>query len=190
MYSGAERDDTYAFHAGGRMTRVEAMASALRAAVGALWKRHPGRWRVCSHRAADPAPLVASAGTSLGPFTVAVASGNQQKVDAARAAVATALGVPLDAIAARGVSVESGVPGQPVGDETPTGARNRLAAIRDRDSEPDAPTSLFVAVENGVVPCDGTWVDVALVVVANAAGESASARSLGVPVPYDGDMAA
>ncbi len=101
-------------------------------------------------------------GRRLRPLVVAVGSQNAVKVDAVRAALEGLLPCALDV---RGVGVASGVPEQPKGEETLTGARNRarhaLAAV------PEA--QYAVGVEAGLMDLGG-WMDVQACVIVDCEG--------------------
>jgi len=64
------------------------------------------------------------------------------------------------------ISVESGVPEQPMGGETRQGAENRLQAAVEK--LPDA--DFYLAMENGIFEEDGHFLDRALVLLSDRAG--------------------
>ena len=189
--------DAYTHYTGGAIALADALKPALHSCIGSLWTHGDSQWRVAS-TATAPAPvpprvlpLPADHFVGFPPvLRVTVGSGNIQKVTAAKDAIQVLLpdGVACEVVA-RGMSVASDVPGQPVGAETFAGARNRLAHMVAREGEHDDATHLFVAMENGLVETQGNeWCDVAAVVVRAANGNVSSARSVGVPVNYTGDM--
>jgi inosine/xanthosine triphosphatase len=111
------------------------------------------------------------------PLRVAVGSRNPVKVAATRAVVARVVApVQVD-----GITVESGVPSQPWGDEqTSAGARRRaheaLLAV------PDA--TLAVGLEGGVVEVgDGTLRSCAWCVIIDRHGREGVGGSLAMPLP-------
>jgi len=202
LYTGDQKKDTYAHHTGAAMTRVTAMSAALRTAVGALWTHHPASVPTrqplnpvaCGEpgNGADASSPAAAAGTaerSSAPPVVVIAVGTlkSSKIEAVRAAVADLLKVDVACVEARGSTVESGVPGQPVGEQTFIGARNRLSGAREQHG---ADAGLFVAIENGLLSCgtpsSTSWKDVAVIMVGDRVGNTCVATSVGVPVPFDG----
>lgn len=104
---------------------------------------------------------------------VVVASASAVK----RAAVAEALGVTLDDVA--GIDAPSGVAAQPVGDETLTGAFNRLSAARS--AMPDA--DIYVSIENGIFAEGGVFIDRPVVIVQRGGAEPVVEKGEGVAFP-------
>ncbi|HJO02753.1 MAG TPA: inosine/xanthosine triphosphatase [Acidobacteriota bacterium] len=66
-----------------------------------------------------------------------------------RASVEEAFGLFFDELEVQGRAVPSGVPDQPVNDETLIGARNRATALRSVRDVPDV--DYFVGIEGGIV---------------------------------------
>jgi non-canonical (house-cleaning) NTP pyrophosphatase len=77
------------------------------------------------------------------------------------------------------VKAPSNVNEQPLNDETLTGAFNRLSFAREAARDAD----WYIAIENGLFLEDGAYVDRAVVVIENAAGERFVAKSDGVTFP-------
>ena len=76
------------------------------------------------------------------------------------------------------VKVQSGVPEQPIGQETLTGAYNRIGAAEHAVPNAD----LYVSIENGVFPEGGRYVDRAVVVL-KSPSKTEVAYSDGVEFP-------
>lgn len=80
-----------------------------------------------------------------------------------------------------GVKTSSGVPEQPCGDETGKGARNRIQDARQQIQDAD----YYVAIENGIYNESGHWIDKAVVIVINKAGDERVEMSIGVEFPKE-----
>lgn len=80
-----------------------------------------------------------------------------------------------------GVKTSSGVPEQPIEDQTETGANNRLREARRL--RPDA--DMYIGIENGIFYDNGNYIDKAIVIIENKDGEQQSACSLGVVFPEE-----
>ena len=78
-----------------------------------------------------------------------------------------------------GVKTSSGVPEQPLEEQTERGADNRLAEAKRL--KPDA--DMYVGIENGIFFEHGNYVDKACIVIENKAGEQYVEYSLGVVFP-------
>jgi inosine/xanthosine triphosphatase len=104
---------------------------------------------------------------------IVVASKSRVKLEAVRDA--------LGGVEVVGVATNSGVPEQPLGDETVMGARNRAAdAMR---LVPGA--DLYVAIENGIFFEDGQYIDRSVVVVIADDGAEGLEYSRGVELPRE-----
>ncbi len=116
--------------------------------------------------------------TSSTPLRVVVASRNPVKLAAVRAAFGACLpGQPLDVA---GLATDSGVSGQPVGDdETLTGARNRVQAARRL--APDA--DYWVGLEGGIGRHGNALLAFAWMTISDRAGRRGEARSATLPLP-------
>jgi len=66
--------------------------------------------------------------------------------------------------------VDSGVAGQPVGDETFTGAENRARALIRLNAEQGLGADYCVGIEGGVTPLHGRWFAFGAVCIADADG--------------------
>ena len=69
-----------------------------------------------------------------------------------------------------GIEVDSGVAGQPVGDETFTGAENRARALVRLNAEQGLDARYCVGIEGGVAPLHGRWFAFGAVCIADADG--------------------
>ena len=78
-----------------------------------------------------------------------------------------------------GVKTASGVPEQPLEEQTEQGAYNRLREAKRL--KPDA--DMYVGIENGIFFEHGNYVDKAVIVLENKAGEQHVEYSLGVVFP-------
>ena len=70
----------------------------------------------------------------------------------------------------RGIEVDSGVPAQPVGDDTWTGARNRALALVARSRADELGASYCVGLEGGIAQLAGCWYTFGVICVADAQG--------------------
>lgn len=80
-----------------------------------------------------------------------VGSTNPVKIAAVREALAHCFG----AVEVEGIEVASGVAGQPIGEETFTGAENRAWALAELNRARGLDAQLFVGVEGGVAQAHG-----------------------------------
>lgn len=78
-----------------------------------------------------------------------------------------------------GVKTSSGVPEQPLEEETEQGAKNRLSEAKRL--HPDA--DLYIGIENGIFNEEGNYVDKAIVVIENRDGQQQIEHSVGVVFP-------
>lgn len=109
---------------------------------------------------------------------VVVASRNPVKINAVRGAFA--MYFPANNIELIGVSANSGVSDQPLGDaETRRGARNRIADARSREPAAD----YWVGLEGGIETIDDTLLAFAWMAVCNTEGQLGMARSATLPLP-------
>jgi len=69
-----------------------------------------------------------------------------------------------------GVAVESGVPAQPVGDETFAGAENRALALVARNAAEGLDAIYCAGLEGGVAQLHGRWFAFGVLCIADAAG--------------------
>jgi inosine/xanthosine triphosphatase len=67
----------------------------------------------------------------------------------------------------RGIEVESGVPAQPVGDETWTGARNRALALLERSRAEGLEAAYCVGLEGGIAQLAGRWYTFGVICIAD-----------------------
>jgi inosine/xanthosine triphosphatase len=68
----------------------------------------------------------------------------------------------------RGVEVESGVPAQPVGDDTWTGALNRALALQERSRAEGLGAAYCVGLEGGIAQLAGRWYTFGVICIADA----------------------
>ena len=73
-------------------------------------------------------------------------------------------------MAVEGVEVPSGVPTQPVGDETFTGAENRARALLARHGEQALGAEFCIGLEGGIAQHHDRWFAFGVVCIADAAG--------------------
>ena len=106
---------------------------------------------------------------------IVLASESKTKIEAVQKAFADK---SIELVA---VSVPSGVNEQPMGDETLTGAFNRLAAAREKVPGAD----LYIAIENGVFLEHRSYIDRAIVLVARGDGTPEPFYSEGVLFPAE-----
>ncbi len=106
---------------------------------------------------------------------IVVGSQSEVKLNAVKNAL-RALNVDADVI---GVKAKSGINEQPVANETVDGARNRVADARRL--YPDA--DMYIAVENGIFPKAGSWIDKAVILAVTRGGKESLEYSQGVEFP-------
>jgi inosine/xanthosine triphosphatase len=70
----------------------------------------------------------------------------------------------------RNVEVASGVPAQPVGDDTWAGAANRALALLERSSAEGLNAAYCVGLEGGIAQLAGRWYTFGVVCIADRAG--------------------
>jgi inosine/xanthosine triphosphatase len=69
-----------------------------------------------------------------------------------------------------GIEAPSGVPAQPVGEETFTGAENRARALLAADAERSPGAEFCVGLEGGIAQYHGRWFAFGVICIADAAG--------------------
>lgn len=115
---------------------------------------------------------------------IAVATANSLKVAAVRASFERCF--PHSLIRVHALAADSHINAQPVGyDETRTGARNRLAGVREAVRNGREKCDFLVAVENGIVELAGKWFDFAWVLVEDDDGVVFEAVSGAIPFPSE-----
>lgn len=70
----------------------------------------------------------------------------------------------------RGIEVASGVPAQPVGDDTWTGARNRALALVERSRAERLGAAYCAGLEGGIAQLAGRWYTFGVICIADATG--------------------
>jgi len=95
-----------------------------------------------------------------------VGSSNPVKQAAAR----EAFGRYFDDLVVEGIAVPSGVPEQPVGEQTFTGAINRALRLRKRAGDSSADVGFCVGIEGGIVQTSGRWFALGCMCVIDASG--------------------
>jgi len=84
---------------------------------------------------------------------ILVGSENPVKIEAVREAFSEF----FEEVEVLGFKVKSGVPPQPLGEETFRGAENRAKAVMEIDSERKLYADFFVGIEGGIVRIIGKW---------------------------------
>ncbi|HCQ31407.1 TPA: hypothetical protein DIU27_03445 [Candidatus Collierbacteria bacterium] len=121
------------------------------------------------------------------PPDIVVASGSEIKVNAVKEALRFLF--PGREFRFRAISVSSEINEQPVGNETITGAENRLKNAEAKWTDEAPKSALFISIENGLfeekIRGDTRWVDKAVVVIKLPDGRMASFVSGGVIFPKE-----
>lgn len=73
-------------------------------------------------------------------------------------------------VVVEGLEVPSGVPAQPIGDETFAGAENRARALVQRNADHDLGAGFVVGLEGGIARHHGRWFAFGAICVADATG--------------------
>ncbi len=97
---------------------------------------------------------------------VLVGSRNPVKVGAVEDVFAAHFDAPI----VEGLDVDSGVPAQPVGDETFAGAQQRALALVRRNAEEDLGASFCVGLEGGITWLADRWWAYGVICLADSAG--------------------
>jgi inosine/xanthosine triphosphatase len=97
---------------------------------------------------------------------VLVGSTNPTKIGGVR----DVFGRCFDEVEVVGIEVDSGVAGQPVGDETFAGAENRARALVRLNAEQGLAAQYCVGIEGGVAPLHDRWFAFGAVCIAGADG--------------------
>lgn len=82
-----------------------------------------------------------------------------------------------------GISAASDVPEQPVNEETPQGAKNRVKNLKQYAIQNNIKADYFVSIESGMMNSLGNWMIVNIAVVEDKNGVESVASSSGFPVP-------
>jgi inosine/xanthosine triphosphatase len=112
---------------------------------------------------------------------VLVGSTNPVKIESTRIAFA----LYFDNLEVRGISVSSGVPDQPIGDETFIGARNRVAALAERNHQENLGASYFVGIEGGMYEMNHMWFSFGCVCIGDPSGRISFGTSPHFVLPKD-----
>jgi inosine/xanthosine triphosphatase len=86
-------------------------------------------------------------------------------------AVADVFGSYFGEVEVRSIEAASGVPAQPVGDDTWTGARNRALALVRLSEAGGLGAAYCIGLEGGIAQLAGRWYTFGVICLANAAGE-------------------
>lgn len=97
---------------------------------------------------------------------ILVGSKNPVKIDS----VKEALSNYFESIEVIGINAESGVPLQPVGDDTFTGARNRALYLKSLNERNGIGAELFVGIEGGISNIYGKWFAFGCMCILDSAG--------------------
>jgi inosine/xanthosine triphosphatase len=85
-------------------------------------------------------------------------------------AIAEVFASYFDNVEVRSVEVESGVPAQPVSDDTWTGARNRALALVELNRSGNVGAAYCAGLEGGIAQLGGRWYTFGVVCIADASG--------------------
>lgn len=107
------------------------------------------------------------------PMKILVGSKNPVKIDATRDAFSKYFG----AVQVVGVGTESGVPDQPINQQTYEGARNRASALRKLAQEQHPDAKYFVGIEGGIEETFSTWFSFGTICVIDTRGRESLAKS-------------
>ncbi len=77
------------------------------------------------------------------------------------------------------VEVESGVPGQPINEQTFQGAENRVKRLREKGTSAD----FYVGVEGGIIQTCGRWFSCGVVCIGDKTGRQSFGTSPHFPLP-------
>lgn len=97
---------------------------------------------------------------------ILVGSGNPIKIEAAR----EAFSFYYDNTEVLGIEVDSGVPDQPINEDTFAGARNRAEALSAIDHQRALMSDFFVGIEGGVIEIASKWFAFGCMCVMNQEG--------------------
>ncbi len=117
------------------------------------------------------------------PKNIVVTSGSAIKINAVQKALN--MFFVHNTFMVTGVKVDSGVNEQPVGGETETGARTRVANARGLQSAEEQNGSAVLSIENGIFSVGDGWEDRAVAVLTLPGGKTFSFTSSGVSLPND-----
>ncbi len=111
------------------------------------------------------------------PLQVWVASSNPTKQKAVHRAFCRTFGD----VEVHGLAVPSGVPDQPIGEDTWKGARGRVDALRRLLA--DTPWDYLVGIEGGIEAWHGTWMAFGVIRVEHRSGRASVGVSPAFPLP-------
>ena len=83
----------------------------------------------------------------------------------------------------RGIDVNSGVPDQPVNDDTFIGAKNRAEALYKLNSDSNLNADFMVGIEGGIMQIFGSWFSFGCICIMNKEGKSSFGTSSHFPLP-------
>jgi inosine/xanthosine triphosphatase len=82
-----------------------------------------------------------------------------------------------------GIEVKSGVPDQPVNDDTFNGAKNRAAALYQLNLFSDMRADFMVGIEGGIINIYSNWFSLGCICIVNKNGKSSIGTSSHFPLP-------
>ena len=112
---------------------------------------------------------------------ILVGSTNPVKINAVVEAFSHYYGEADGGVDARGMAAPSGVPDQPVGDETHEGARNRALWLAERNRTENLGAAFCVSIEGGVQHHHGRWFAYGVICIIDAQGR----QSIGVSPQFE-----
>lgn len=110
---------------------------------------------------------------------ILVGSKNPVKIES----VKEAFGKYFKSIEVIGYSVDSGVPDQPVNEETFEGAKNRALALLAKNRSENLGADYFVGIEGGITELYSRWFAFGCMCVVNRAGETGFGTSAHFELP-------
>jgi len=110
---------------------------------------------------------------------ILVGSRNPVKIEA----VEEAFGIYFDDVDVTGISVDSSVPDQPVGDETYRGARIRASHLMERNVEQNLDADYFVGIEGGIEEKEGRWYSFGAICIMDVFGQAGYGTSIHFELP-------
>ena len=112
---------------------------------------------------------------------ILVGSTNPVKINAVVEAFSHFFGEADGGVDALGMAAPSGVPEQPVGDETHAGARNRAFWLAERNRAQKLGAAFCVGIEGGVQTHHGRWFGYGVICIVDAQGR----HSIGVSPQFE-----
>lgn len=110
---------------------------------------------------------------------VLVGSENPVKIEATREAFSNY----FDNLEVKGIKVKSGVPDQPVSNETFEGAENRALELKRLNEEKNLKADFFVGIESGIIKFHSKWFNLGVICILNSEGKAGFGISSGFELP-------